>query len=173
MNTVPQKLINYAIHNSDLGDFLGLADVTLPKLDAMTSTVSGAGIGGEVDEPTIGHFKSMELTLNWRTHTRQNVLLSNMKNYNLDIRAAEQYLDAGAGSYGHNAIKVLVRGTPKTTDLGKLSINSTADNNTVLELNYIKITIDDKEVLEIDKYNMKYVVNGVDQLSDVRRALGI
>lgn len=173
MNTVPQKLINYAVHNSDLGDFLGLADVTLPKLDAMTSTVSGAGIGGEVDEPTIGQFKSMELTLNWRTHTRQNMLLNNMKNYNLDIRAAEQYLDAGAGAYGHNAIKVLVRGMPKTTDLGKLSINSTADNNTVLELNYIKITIDDKEVLEIDKYNMKYVVNGVDQLSDIRRTLGI
>lgn len=57
---VPEKLINFKVYK-DKTDFIGLADVTLPTLESMTETVSGAGIAGEVDSPTLGHYGSMEL----------------------------------------------------------------------------------------------------------------
>ncbi|UTW68684.1 phage major tail tube protein [Anaerobacillus sp. HL2] len=40
-------------------------DVQLPSLEAMTETVKGAGIAGEVDSPVIGHFGSLGITLNY------------------------------------------------------------------------------------------------------------
>ncbi len=43
---VPEKLINFRVYE-DGDDLVGVADVTLPTLDAMTETVKGAGIAGE------------------------------------------------------------------------------------------------------------------------------
>lgn len=61
-NVVPEKLINFRAYN-DGNDLLGVTDVQLPSLDAMTETVKGAGIAGEVDSPVLGHFGSMETVL--------------------------------------------------------------------------------------------------------------
>ena len=72
---VPEKLINYRVYK-DSTDYIGLADVTLPTLEAMTETVSGAGIAGEVDSPTLGHYGSMETVLNWRTLEKTNMGLA-------------------------------------------------------------------------------------------------
>ena len=41
-NVVPEKLINFRAYN-DGNDLLGVTDVQLPSLDAMTETVKGAG----------------------------------------------------------------------------------------------------------------------------------
>ena len=70
-NTVPEKLINYKVY-LDRSDMVGLADVELPNFEAMTETIKGAGIAGEIDSPTLGHYGSMTLTLNWRTITSEN-----------------------------------------------------------------------------------------------------
>ena len=48
-----------------------------------------------------------------------------------------------------------------------------ADSNNVMEVPYIKVEIDDKEVLEIDKLNYICKVDGEDLLTDVRSALGL
>ena len=52
---VPEKLINFRVYE-DGDDLVGVADVTLPTLDAMTETVKGAGIAGEVESPVMGHY---------------------------------------------------------------------------------------------------------------------
>ena len=54
---VPEKLINFRVYNNG-ADLVGSADVTLPKLNAMTQTVKGAGIAGEIDSPVLGHYSS-------------------------------------------------------------------------------------------------------------------
>ena len=41
---------------------IGISDeVTLPDLEALTETLSGAGILGEIDEPLLGHYKASEI----------------------------------------------------------------------------------------------------------------
>ena len=50
---VPEKLINFRVYQ-DGADLLGVADVSLPSLEAMTETVKGAGVAGEVDSPVLG-----------------------------------------------------------------------------------------------------------------------
>lgn len=58
MGMVDQAVINFACYE-DAKDFLGLASVTLPDVDFIVATVSGAGIAGNVEAPIIGHMNAM------------------------------------------------------------------------------------------------------------------
>lgn len=169
---VPEKLINYRVYlNGD--DMLGTSDVTLPTLEAMTETVKGAGIAGEIESPVMGHFSSMEIELNWRTLEKSNVLLASPTGVHLDLRGAQQVYDSGSGTFISRPVKVVVRGVPKSTELGKLEVGATTDTKNTIEVNYIKITVDQDTILEIDKYNYICNINGTDYLAAVREALGL
>lgn len=172
MNQVPEKLINFRVYE-DGNDLLGVADVELPSIEALTETVKGAGIAGEVDSPVLGHFGSMTLTLNWRTVTKPTVHLARQKAHSLDLRGAAQVYNAGTGEYKVSTLKVSVRCIPKTTQLGNLDVGATADASNEFEVVYLKVSVDGEVAVEIDKYNYICVVNGEDYLKEVREALGL
>lgn len=170
-NPVPERTINYRVYN-EAKNLLGLATVELPSIEAMTDTVSGAGIAGEVDSPTIGNIGSMATTLTFRTIEKEALSLNAPKSHALDCRSSQQVYDAANGVYKTVPVRVSMRGIPKTTNLGSLEVGSVTDTEVELELVYLKIWIDNKERIEIDKYNYKYVVDGVDYLAPVRANLG-
>ena len=172
MSLVPEKVTTYRVYTNG-NDLVGTADVQLPKLAPMSDTVKGAGIAGEVDSPTVGHYQSMSLTINWRTLTSTCLSLAGQRAYDLDLRAAIQIFNAGSGTYVQTPLKVSIRGIPKSCDLGKLDIGSAGDASTELEVIYIKILIDGKTKVEIDKYNYIAIINGEDYLLAVRTALGL
>lgn len=172
MNQVPEKLINFRVYEDGV-DLLGTADVELPALEAMTETVKGAGIAGEVESPVLGHFGSMTCTINWRTVTKPTLRLAQQRVHNLDFRGATQVLDAGSGQYRVQPLRVSVRCLPKTTELGKLDVGTTADASNELEVIYLSVSLDGKKILEIDKYNYICMIDGVDYLKKVREALGL
>ncbi len=172
MNPIPEKLINFRVYK-DGNDLLGVADAELPSLEAMTETVKGAGIAGEVESPVLGHFGSMGLKLNWRTVTKPTIHLTKPRAHALDLRGAAQVYDAASGEYKVSALKVSVRCVPKKTELGKLDVGATSDASNEFEVTYIKVFMDGKTVLEIDKFNYICVIDGEDFLKDVRKALGL
>nr|DAI47322.1 MAG TPA: tail tube protein [Caudoviricetes sp.] len=169
---VPEKLINFRVYQ-DGDDLLGISDVTLPKLDSITETVKGAGVAGEIDDPTIGHFGSMELELNWRSLVKSNIVLAKPTGVHLDLRGACQGHDSAKNVLKTMPVKIVVEGTPKSTDLGKLDMGATTDTKNTIEVTYIKITVDGETVLEIDKFNYICVIGGVDYMADIRDALGL
>ena len=68
MSLIPEKSINFSVYLEGR-DLLGMAEGTIPALEAMTSEVKGAGIAGTVDSIVLGHFNSTTLNLKWRTVT--------------------------------------------------------------------------------------------------------
>ncbi|GHV57177.1 hypothetical protein FACS1894216_21620 [Synergistales bacterium] len=74
-NIIPEKNISFSVYY-DGEDMLGIAEGELPNLEAMTQTVSGAGIAGEFDSVTLGHFSSMSLSLTWRSVTDNFIKLA-------------------------------------------------------------------------------------------------
>ncbi len=169
---VPEKLTSFRVYR-DGDDLIGIADVTLPSLEAMTETVKGAGIAGEIDSPVMGHFGSMELVLNWRTLEESNVNLASPTGVALDLRGAQQVYDSSAATFVIRPIKCVVRGVPKKTDLGKLDIGATTDTSNTIEVNYLKITIDGEDLVEIDKYNFICTIGDTDYMADIKSALGL
>lgn len=61
----------------------------------------------------------------------------------------------------------------KATKLGRLDVDTTRDTKNIIEVNYMKITIDGEDVLELDKYNYICRVGGTNCLAEARNALGL
>lgn len=172
-NTVPERLTAFRVYLGGSTDLKGVADVQLPSFEAMTETVKGAGIAGEYESPTIGHFQSMKLTLNWRTVSKDLIKLLRQKAQRLDCRGAFQDYDAAVGEYRIRQTRIVVQGIPTKVEPGKFETGSPSDGSTELEVLYLKIDIDGKNVVELDKLNYKCVIDGVDYLANVRYALGL
>lgn len=173
VNTIPERLTAFRVYLDGTTDLKGVADIQLPSFESMTDTVKGAGIAGEYESPTLGHFGSMKLGLNWRTIAKETVLMLRQKAQRLDCRGAFQDYDAAAGEYKIRQVRVVVQGPPTKVDPGKLDSGAGSEGSTEIEVLYIKVEIDGKTVVEIDKTNYICIIDGVDYLAAVRSALGI
>ena len=169
---VPEKLTNFRVYQ-DGDDLIGIADAELSTITAMSETVKGAGIAGEIDVPTTGHFGSMEVTLNWRTLNKSNVALMAPKVFNLDLRGAQDVYDSSNKTIRHQSVKCVIAGRPKELSLGKFDVNASTGTSNKLEVIYIKVDVDGKTVLEIDKYNYICNIDGQDYMGEIREALGL
>lgn len=173
MAELPSLLVNFRVYNGDSNDMIGVADVELPKLETMTETLKGAGVAGEIDMPVIGHYSSMETKLNFRTVDKNALTISATKGQKLDIRGAQEVFDKSANEIKVVPVKLIVKGMPKSTELGKFEMGAGTDSSLTLETMYLKLTIDGETKAEIDKMNYIATINGTDYLDDVREALGL
>lgn len=173
MNPVPERTINYKVFVGGSQDMAALATIELPDIEMMSDTVSGAGIAGEVESPTLGQTGSMAATMTFRTIYAPALSLNAPKSHEIDARASMQVYDAGLGQYKTTPVRVAMRGVPKRTGLGSLEVGAATDSEIELELTYLSVWVDNKQTIEIDKYNFKHVVNGVDYLAGVRADLGM
>lgn len=171
-NNVPERLINFRVYN-DANDLLGIATVDLPEISAMSDTVSGAGVAGEVDSPVLGHFGSFTVTLTWRTIEQAAMTLAEQRAHAVEVRGSQQVYDAASGTYSTVPVRAALRLVPKSLSLGTFEPGATTDTEQEFECLYIKLYVNKREVLEIDKYNFKSKINGVDALASVRQDLGL
>lgn len=171
-NEKKQRLINANLYEGN-ARLLGIADITLPSLEAMTDEIKGLGLAGSVDVPIMGQFGSMEVEINFQVHEEGAVTLFEPRSHQLVARGAMQVHDSGTGSFGSQPIAVFMAAIPKSYGLGKLEPGASMDSPVTMEVTALKQLINGVEVLEIDKYNMIFRVNGVDYLADVRRDMGL
>jgi P2 family phage contractile tail tube protein len=172
-NTIPERLINFRVYSGGSNDLKGVADIDLPSFENVTDTVKGAGIMGEYDSPTLGHFKAMTLTLNWRTVEESLLLMLRQEAQRLDCRGAFQDYDAGKGEYAVRSVRIIVQGPPIKVTPGKFSEGASTGGSTEIEAMYIKVSIDGAVIVEIDKLNYICKIGDVDYMDKVRTALGL
>lgn len=173
MSIVPQIINDVKIYKGGTADLKGAADIQLPSFDPMTETMNGAGQSGEIETIIIGHFQSMKLTINWRMITDEITDFLKPESLSLDCRVANQEYDATAGSNKFKINRVVVRGKATKNDFGKAAKGSAYDGSTEVEIEYIKIERDGRVLVELDKYNYIYKVDGVDYLEELREGLGM
>lgn len=152
---------------------IGIGSLDLPEIVYKSNTLTGAGIAGDVDMPTQGMTESMELTINWRSIHGDLTQLAAQRAHDLSCRSAQHIYDAGTGNMRAQAIRIDVRGIPKNMTLGKFEQASETESKSVLEIIYLKLSVDNDVKVEIDKFNYIHTVNGTDWLADTRVALGL
>lgn len=171
MAKVDELVVNYAIYE-DATEYLGTTEVTLPDLEYMAEELSGAGIGGAIEEIIIGHLNAMTTTFNFRTVTAAAVKLMEPRIHRIDLRVAQQQINMRNSANEINAVKHIMKIKPKKTALGKVAAASTADVSGEYAVHYYAMYMSGKRVTEIDPLNYTCTINGVDYLKDVRKALG-
>lgn len=171
MSKLDEAVINFAVYE-DSTEFLGMAEVTLPEITKLTAEMTGAGLNGTFNAPIAGHFEAMTATFNFRVPSKAQYSLFESRNHTLDLRAAQQQRDTTNGKLKTVSVKHVLVVTPTKLSPGKLAPAATADGSGEYSVSYYATYIDGEKVLEIDLLNFIALINGVDELADVRKALG-
>jgi len=171
VNAIPEKVINYNVY---LGNdkLIGInASVTLPKLEQMSTTISGAGIAGEYESAVPGHFGKIETDITFNTVSEESSQLLVPGTKTLVFRASQQSYDVAGGQMNYRALKISMKVLSKGIDLGKLSVGKQTETKNTFEVVYIKVEENGKTLIELDKLNFIFKVNGIDVLADIRNQI--
>ncbi len=166
--TIPTKINKYNVYNA--GDrLLGMGDeMTLPDFESSSETVSGAGILGEIDDPTVGYFTNQEIEVPFRVLDQEATdMLDMTKAVQLTIRGAQQTTDA-QGNIEYRQLRVVVRGRAVKFSPGKLKAGSQMETKLAMTLLYILIELEGETLLELDKLNEVFKLRGQDVLAKIK-----
>ncbi len=166
-----QSVINYEVYE-DNNTYLGITDTTLPNISFLTQTISGAGIGGNVDAVITSMVDAMNLTFNWRMSTPRTFQLAEPRSHTLTLRVAQQYEDPVAAALGVESVKHVLRVIPKNYNFGALQAANPNNGSGEYAVRYWAVFSNGKKLIEIDPLNNKCLINGVDYAAPVRKALG-
>lgn len=168
MPYIPEKINDFNVYNS--GNVLvGITDeVTLAELEAMTETISGPGILGEIDSPNVGHFGSIEQEIPFRVLIGNAVALIKVGDaVDLTLRGSVQLMTPSGGKK-FVGMRIVMRGGCKSISLGSVKAGSPMNATVKLELTYIYLEMDGEPMIELDKINGTYEVGGVDQMAKIK-----
>ena len=171
-NTTGQTLINFEVFAENIR-LPGLVDVELPTIAALSETIKGAGIAGEIDCVTLGHYGPMAMTLKWRVTESSALLLAAPRVHNLELRGAIQRLNSATGILEVTPVKLVTRCQPKSIPLGTLAPAAAMEPSAEFSVLYLKVFLNGRATLEIDPLNYVSRNNGVDYLATTRSALGL
>lgn len=167
---IPELLNHYNIYNDKAKKLVGISgEVELGELEALTDTIEGAGVLGEIEDAVTGQFASIKVKIPFAVLYEDMFTLMDTTNpTQLTLRSSMQCMDPTTGATGYYPVKIVVRGKATNTSLGKVVKGKKGEPAIELELLYIKIQINNKTTLELDKLNFKFVLNGKDMLAKIR-----
>jgi P2 family phage contractile tail tube protein len=168
VNPIPDKVVNFNVYNEG-EKLVGVAgEITLPNLESMSDTISGAGILGEFESPTPGHFGSTQIEIPFRILLDESFNMFIPERQTITLRASQQSYDIAAGQIEHRGLKITLRVFPKGMELGKLSQGKPTESKNTFEVLYMKIEENGAVLLELDKLNFIFNVGDVDVLAKIR-----
>lgn len=149
---------------------LGVSEeVTLPNFEALTETLSGAGILGEIDEPILGHFGASEIEIPFRTLNKDMFRIANMQTaVSLTLRMSTQTINESDMVTDFMPSRIVIKGKNKALTGGKVKQGSGTGSSLKVEILYILVEVDKQPKFELDKLNFVYKVDGNDLLQKVR-----
>ena len=171
MPRVPLLTAQFNVYVNGGQRLLGLATVTLPNFAALTETVTGAGIMGEMEVPSRGHMSAMEFVLNFRSMIDDPLTYAISKAYSFDLRSAQSYEDSTTYDRSEARERYALRGPVKSVNHGNRGPNAAWDASIAVAARRVEHFIDGRQMLEFDLLNNIYKVNGVDIYAPVRAAI--
>lgn len=179
MSKLPTVINQFNVYKDDTSKLIGISgEVTLPDIENKSTTVSGAGLLGEIEEAITGQITSTKMEIPFAVLNDDIFSIMNPnESTSLTLRGAIQNMDTETSQAGYTGIKVTVKGKMSTFKPGKVKAGEQMGASVTIELTYIKISTKvptdagDKETvrLELDKLNGVYKINGKDVLGDVNK----
>ena len=167
---VPEIINNFnAYHNGNV--LIGVSgSIALPSFEAITEEVSGAGILGTYETGVVGYYSSMQQEVPFRVLDSDIFSLMNPGELvDLTFRASSQSTVKSTGAIDYTGMRIVERGRFKSFTPGTLELGKKMDATVTLELLYILVEVSGSTMLEYDKLNSVFIVNGQDLLRKVRQ----
>ena len=165
------KLMNLFI---DGVSYLGVVQsVTLPKLTRKLEKYRGGGMNGaaSVDFGLDDDALSAEISLGGFPDDAIWSLYAATGAPSVPLRFAGSYQRDDTGET--MPVEVVLRGRQEEIDLGDAKQGEDTESKISLDCSYFKLTINGKEMVEIDTLNLIEKVNGVDMIEAHRQNIGL
>lgn len=167
---LPNALKNFNLFNEGRS-FMGIAEeIKLPKLSRKMEDFRGGGMEGPV-QIDLGQEK---LELEWTCGGFADEVFKqfgNTKAAGIMLRFAGAYQQDDTGVV--KAVEIVVRGRHQEIDSGDAKGGDKGKTNVKSALSYYKLSVDNKEVIEIDLLGFIFKVEGKDMLEAQRKAIGL
>lgn len=167
----PEAYIDFEVYEGKV-NYCGISRATLPDINYLTQTITGAGIAGNIEAVLTGMVDAMNLGLEFRSATDAAVALMTPEKHDIDLRVAEQYWDTTRQKKEVLADKYVMVIMPKNFKPGAVAPASPADASGEYSVYYFAGFKGGKKLWEIDPFNYICIINGKDYMADVRKALG-
>lgn len=168
---VPEVIVGFNVYDGDGDLVVGVTDkMSLAKLASKVATITGAGIAGSYNVPVVGHYDSITQVVPFRVAYKPMFELANpMKITTLNIRGAIQVTDKSTGLSDYAGVRYMVKGRAVETDPGELENGAVMGASVTIEATTVIYEIDGKKLIELDKMNGIYRIDGIDYLEKVRK----
>lgn len=167
---LPSKLKNFAVF-VDGENYMGeVPEVTLPTLSRKVDEYRGGGMNAPVDldygmEKLEAEIKAGgwmgDMLKTWGDPKLDAVMLR--------FTGAVQADDTGVVQ----ACECVLRGRFSEWDPGDAKAGDPTEHTYKLSVNYYKLSMDGRAILEIDPVNLTEIVGGEDRMADIKAALGV
>lgn len=149
---------------------IGIAgEVNLPKITNLVESLEGAGVGGKMDISAVGLIENLELEITFDTVCGDYFsILDPTESENITINGALQGMDTGTRKAGFMDLSVIAAGQAKEFSPGVVKTGGKMGSTVTLTLDYYKLILDGKTMIEIDRLGDVYTINGKDVLKEVR-----
>lgn len=167
----PEVINNYNVYN-DANRIVGTTgEIKLPTLEAITAEITGAGILGSYNTSVIGQFQSTSFDIPFRMIDKDYfMMLQTGEQSKIVLRSSVQQRNKQTGgTLSTEAMRVVFRGHPTSVDLGTVKIGQLMNASIKLEDTYLLIEMGGVTMLELDKLNSIYKVNGKDLLAEIKK----
>lgn len=174
MSKISTKTIQYSVYDRTGGSAKFVEDTTSytrPEIAMMTDGISGSGIMGEIDMPTLGQLDSMEVEVVLNKTNERAIEMFAPGAHTMETRWVTNVLDTATGSSTVQANKEIIKYLPKSLSLGDIENNETNEATLTGEVLTYQYIINGKTVIKIDKLNNVFSVNGKDYSLAIRAAL--
>ena len=169
MSSYPSVVNQFNAYNSGNRIIGQTGEVTLPEINSKTTTVSGAGILGDIEEPVIGQIGSLKITIPFVTIAKDYFALCDQLNaVDLTLRGAIQCMDTETAQAKIQQMRIVVRGKMASFTPGKVKGAEQMGSSVTLELLYFMVELDNEKMVEVDKLNNVFIVDGKDMLAPIR-----
>ncbi|MFT4327273.1 MAG: phage major tail tube protein [Wolbachia pipientis] len=165
---LPKILKNFTAFVDGRGYAGRIDEISLPKLAIKTEEYRGGGMDIPISID-IG-MEKLEAELTFAEYDSELFRLFGLINNNAVSLTLRGGLQANNEA---ESVVVNLRGLFKELDCGSWKPAEKATLKCTVAANYYKLTIDGKELIEIDAENMIRKIDGVDQMASMRTALGI
>lgn len=165
---LPKILKNFSAFVDGRGYAGRVDEITLPKLSIKTEEYRGGGMDVPIDVD-LG-MEKLEAEITFSEYDPELFRLFGIMDnstVNFTLRGGLQ------GTGDAEPVVINLRGKIKELDSGSWKAGDKATLKCMIAIFYYKLTIDRRELIEIDAENMIRKINGVDQLSSMRQALGV
>lgn len=168
-----EQTVAYRVYHNGK-DWLGVATIEAPQIQHMTETLSGSGIAGEIENPTIGITQSLGVKLTF-TSPQPEVFngLDWTQTALYECYGALQVSDDATGMRTSVPVRMNLLGRVKNFPLGSWEQGKKHGNELEMETTRLEYLLDGQEKLLIDKLNFIFRVNGTDLLRKIRQQIGM